>query len=147
MKKLFLIVTFLVFSLPACALLVKNPVVWGEAKNAKINSVDHALEIVATIDRMYAPVYVANLNCHEFSRAYALQSSNGQTYIRPRKRTVRISREPSDFLRSLFRENEGNIYFKAYGQGLFGNFVGEFFVGDKSVNEILIKKGYCDYVR
>ncbi len=141
----FLALIFAAATMPSFALKVKNPIVWGVMQKTKIESIDNALEIVATVDRIYAPVYVVNLNCHEFSRSYFLKSTNGQTYVRPRKRTVRISREPSVFLKKLFDQNEGNIYFKAYGFGLFGNFVGEFFIGDKSVNRILIEKGYCDY--
>ncbi len=149
MRKYIALLTFftLLFSGPAYALKVKNPINWGVAKPAKVNSIDNALEVFATVDRMYSPYYIANLNCHEYSRIYTLKSSEGYTYVRPRSRTVRISREPSIFLRQLFKENEGNIYFKAYGFGLYGNFVGEFFIGNKSVSKYMIEKGYCDYVQ
>lgn len=148
MKKYILtILLFSLLTLPSHALKVKGNIQWGVAKPAKVNSIDHALEIIATVDRMYSPYYVANLNCHEFSRNYTLKSSEGYTYVRPRSRTIRISRDPSIFLKQLFKENEGNIYFKAYGFGLYGNFVGEFFIGDKSVSKYMIEKGYCDYVK
>ena len=148
LKKLLLLLMIIsINTLPACALKIKGELPqWGVLRPAKINSVSHALEINAMVDRLYAPFYIANLNCHEFTRTYPLKSSEGNTYLRPRARTIRITKDASIYLKQLFSENEGNIYFKAYGFGLYGNFVGEFFIGNKSVNKIMIEKGYCDYV-
>ena len=58
----------------------------------------------------------------------------------------RLTKEPTIFLRKLYAENPDNVYFKPYGLAFDGRYVGEFYIGDVSVNEYLIQKGICKYV-
>lgn len=98
------------------------------------------------IGRLRTTVYVANLDCGEYSRTYSLKSTKGYTYIRPRSHTVRISDEPSNYIQNIFDNNNDNIYFVTNGLGLFANPVGEFYIGETSLNKHLIEKGFCRYI-
>ena len=148
MKKFFWILFVLfAFSMQANALKIKNQLQLNTLQKAEVISVEDALEIKTKINNVWTAAYVSNLNCHEYTRVYALKSSGGNTYVRPRQRTVRISRAVTEYLNKIFDEHEGNIYFKPNGVGLFGNLVGEFYIGNDSLSKHLIDKGYCDYVQ
>lgn len=147
-KRIFvLLIIFASVCLPAFSVKVINPIDWNKKWKAEFVGIDDALDIKVKVDRLLGPVYVSNLNCHEYSRMYALKSTLGTTYLRPRRRTVRISREPMEYLLKIFRENKDNIYFKANGFGLYGNLVGEFYIGNESLSRHMVEAGYCDYVK
>lgn len=148
MKKVLIILfLFLSCSLQAFAVKVLSPQRWDVPQKTQVLALADATEIKVAIGRTRGHVYVANLDCHEYSRVYSLKTATGYTYVRPRQRSVRISRESMDFLNQLFQENANNIYFVSYGYGLFSNYVGEFYIGDKSVSRIMVNQGYCSYVK
>lgn len=150
MKKIFktLILTAMMtgMCLPAFAIKNKNPVVWNQKEPVEVLSVDNALKMDIIYNRMRIPVFVANLDCHEFSRTYPLKSSTGRLYIKQRQRSVRENTIAADYIEKIFKEHQGNIYFAADGLGLFANLVGEFYIGNESLSKILVQKGYCSYV-
>ncbi len=133
--------------LPAFSMKVINKIDWNQKRKAEFIGIEDALEVKIKVDRLLGPAYVSNLNCHEYSRVYALKSSGGNIYLRPRRRSVRISREPTVYLLKIFREHKDNIYFKPNGVGLFGNLVGEFYIGNDSLSKHMVDAGYCDYVK
>lgn len=151
MKKILLslcaLFSLFAFSSQAYALKIKNSLELNTLQKAEVISLEDALEIKIKFNNVWTATYVSNLNCHEYTRVYALKSSGGNTYVRPRQRTVRISRSTTEYLNKIFDEHEGNIYFKPNGVGLFGNLVGEFYIGNDSLSKHLIDKGYCDYVQ
>ena len=90
--------------------------------------------------------FMANLDCHEFSRSYPLKSSTGKTYVRQRRQSMRENTRAAEYIAKVFSENSGNIYFAPNGLGLFAALVGEFYIGNESLSKILVQKGYCSYV-
>ncbi len=147
-KKIFIFLAVINFvCLPAFSVKVLNPIEWNKKEKAEFIGIENALEIKIKLERHVGSVYVSNLNCHEYSRVYALKSSNGNIYLRPRKRSVRISRKPSVYLLKIFREHGDNIYFVPKGMGLFGHLVGEFYIGSDSLSKHMVESGYCDYIK
>lgn len=132
--------------LPVLAAKDLSAVQWGERKPVEVTFIDDVLEVAIKYNRMKTVAYIANLDCHEYSRTYTLKSTTHKTFVRPRQRTVRITREVTEYVKKLFKENEGNIFFAADGYGLYYNLVGEFFIGNDSLSKHLIEKGYCVYV-
>lgn len=145
-KILILTVIFCIMQ-PAFALKVKNPMIWGQKEPVRFVSIDDVLDFNVVYKHNLTPVYMPNLICHEFTRSYTLKSTTGQTYVRHRQRTVRITDKPSLYVKKLMKENEGNIYLAPQGYGLFGGLVGDVYIGDESLSKHLIEKGYCDYVQ
>lgn len=147
-KKIFVLLSVMIMiSLPAFSMKVINKIEWNQKLKAEFIGIEDALEVKIKVDRLLGPAYVSNLNCHEYSRVYALKSSGGNVYLRPRQRSVRISREPTVYLLKIFREHKDNIYFKPNGVGLYGNLVGEFYIGNDSLSKHMVDAGYCDYVK
>ena len=146
MKLIFIFFLSLV-CLPALAVKDLDKTLWGKPKKVEVLIVEQALEVKIDYNRMRAPVYVRNLDCHEYSRQYSLNDSQGNIYIRPRSRTIKENSIATEFVRNLFEKNVNNIYFVPSGYGLFGNLVGEFFIGEQSLNNYLIDNGYCSFVK
>lgn len=148
LRRNFLIVLacFMIFGLPAFSYKDIAPVRIGEPQKVEITNIDSAVEMLVNIGRMRTIVYVSNLDCGEYSRTYTLKSTKGHTYVRPRSHTVRISSEPTNYIFNIFKQNKDNTYFVTNGLGLFANPVGEFYIGEESINKHLIEKGYCRYV-
>lgn len=102
-------------------------------------------------------VYVSNLDCHEFSkstvykatREYNAKSNdyNGVSYLQPDKFSAENNSTATKYVKSLFNEYKDNITFFAKGYGLKNNLVGEFYVNGVNLNQHLIEKGYCSYVK
>ncbi len=147
MKKCLLAVSFMAFiALPAFAMKEINPYKWGTHEKVEVKRVFDALQVRVELNRMRAPVYVSNLDCHEYSKTYTLNSSRGATYVLPSRLAERVSTQVTDYVQSVFEKYPDDIYFAANGYGLYANLVGEFFIGDVSLSEHLIEKGYCTRV-
>lgn len=116
-------------------------------QKVEVLGVNNALEIRVAMGRMRGPVYVANLDCHEFSKMYTLKSGNTITYALKRSSGVKSNSKASDYISRIFANNRNNIYFVPRGYGLYENFVGEFYIGNQSLSRHLIDKGYCSYIR
>ena len=130
----------------AFAIKNKNPVVWNQKEPVEVLAVNNALSMDIIYNRMRTLAFMANLDCHEFSRSYALKSSTGKTYVRQRRQSVRENTRAAEYIAKVFSENSGNIYFAPNGLGLFAALVGEFYIGNESLSKILVQKGYCSYV-
>ena len=129
--------------LPSFAMKEINPYPWGKHEKIEVKKVFDALEVRVDFNKMRAPVYVSNLDCHEYSRTYTLESSRGFKYVRPRRLAERVSTRATDYVSSIFEKYPNDIYFVANGYGLFANLVGEFYIGNVSLSQHLIEKGYC----
>ena len=130
----------------AFAIKNKNPVVWNQKEPVEVLAVNNALSMDIIYNRMRTLAFMANLDCHEFSRSYPLKSSTGKTYVRQRRQSVRENTRAAEYIAKVFSENSGNIYFAPNGLGLFAALVGEFYIGNESLSKILVQKGYCSYV-
>ena len=139
MKKIFktLILTAMMtgMCLPAFAIKNKNPVVWNQKEPVEVLAVNNALSMDIIYNRMRTLAFMANLDCHEFSRSYPLKSSTGKTYVRQRRQSVRENTRAAEYIAKVFSENSG-----------FAALVGEFYIGNESLSKILVQKGYCSYV-
>ncbi len=144
----FLLTVSLIFvtALPSFAMKVIDTYKWGTHEKVEVKKVFDALTVRIDFNRMRAPVYVSNLDCHEYSKTYTLNSSKGATYVLPARLAERVSTKASDYVQSIFEKYPNDIYFAANGYGLYANLVGEFFIGDVSLSEHLIEKGYCTRV-
>ena len=60
--------------LPAFAIKNKNPVVWNQKEPVEVLAVNNALSMDIIYNRMRTLAFMANLDCHEFSRSYPLKS-------------------------------------------------------------------------
>lgn len=139
-------VVFFTTVLPSFAMKEINPYPWGKREKVEVKKVFDPLEVRVDIGKMRAIVYVSNLDCHEYSRTYNLKSSRGYTYVRARRLSERVSYDVTNYVTSVFERYPNDIYFVANGYGLYANFVGEFYIGDVSLSQHLIEKGYCSYV-
>ena len=150
MKKIFktLILTAMMtgMCLPAFAIKNKNPVVWNQKEPVEVLAVNNALSMDIIYNRMRTLAFMANLDCHEFSRSYPLKSSTGKTYVRQRRQSMRENTRAAEYIAKVFSENSGNIYFAPNGLGLFPALVGEFYIRHERLSKILVQKGYCSYV-
>ena len=147
MKKFLLTVSLLFIStLPTFAMKEINLYQWGKHEKVEVLKVYGALEVRIQLNRMRSPVYVSNLDCHEYSRTYNLESSRGYTYVRPRSVSERVNTQVAQYVQSIFERYPNDIYFAANGYGLYTNLVGEFYIGDVSLSKHLIEKGLCTYV-
>lgn len=145
--RLFLIILLSFICLPAFAVKDLDKTLWGKPEKVEVLLVEHALEVKIDYNRMRAPAYVRNLDCHEFSRQYSLNDSQGNIYLRPRSRTVKENSLATELITKIFEKNSNNVYFVPSGYGLFGNLVGEFFIGEQSLSKYLIDNGYCSFVK
>ena len=139
-------VVFCTTVLPPYAMNERYPYPWGKREKVEVKRVFDALEIRIDFNKMRAPVYVSNLDCHEYSRTYNLKSSRGYTYVRPRRLSERVSSRVTDYVISVFEKYPNDVYFAPNGYGLFANLVGEFYIGDVSLSQHLIEKGFCTRV-
>lgn len=147
MKKFLLTVSLLFIStLPSFAMKEINPYHWGKKEKVEVLKMSDALEVRVKLNKMRAPVYVSNLDCHEYSQTYPLKSSRGYTYVRPKSTTERVNTKVTQYVQSIFEKYPNNIYFAANGYGLYMNLVGEFYIGDVSLSKHLIEKGLCSSV-
>ena len=138
---------FFVTSFPAYALKDVSGLQWGEIQPVEIIYCGDMMNPVIKHKKSIVEVYVSNLDCKEYSRTYKLMSTSTITYVLPRQGARKISGNVSAYVQNLFEQNKGNIYFKANGYGIYSNLVGEFYIGDTSLNKHLIEKGYCVYVK
>ncbi len=147
MKKFLLTVSLiLAAALPSFALKEINPYQWGKHEKVEVLKVYDSMEVRVELNRMRAPVYVSNLDCHEYSQTYPLKSSRGYTYIRPKSTTERLNTKVTQYVQSVFEKYPDNIYFVPNGYGLYSNLVGEFYIGKVSLSRHLIEKGLCSRV-
>ncbi len=147
MKKFLLMVSLIfITTLPSFAMKEINPYKWGTHEKVEVKRVFDALQVRIDFNRMRAPVYVSNLDCHEYSKTYTLNSTKGATYVLPSRTAERVSTKVSEYVQSVFEKYPNDIYFAANGYGLYANLVGEFFIGDVSLSQHLIEKGYCTRV-
>lgn len=151
MKKIFktLILTTMMtgMCLPAFAIKNKNPVVWNQKEPVEVLAVNNALSMDIIYNRMRTLAFMANLDCHEFSRSYPLKSSTGKTYVRQRRQSS--ERKIQELLNILpkFSARTAVIYILHLTDwGFFAALVGEFYIGNESLSKILVQKGYCSYV-
>lgn len=156
-KKIFF--TFVLFAaavLPSFAAKEISSFPWGKPEKVEVLKVYDALQVRIKFDRMRVLAYVSHLDCHEYSKTYTLKSTKayvtklksaaGNTYVRPSRLAEKLNTRATDYVSSVFEKYPDDIYFVPDGYGLFNNFVGEFYIGDVSLNQHLIEKGYCSAV-
>lgn len=146
-KFLLTAILLILFVNPSFGLKIKNQIEMNKLYSAQIVSVDDSFNIVIKFDKMWTTVYLPNIDCKEYSRVYALKSSDGRTYLRPRSRSVRVSRDTTDYLIQVFNKYSDSIYFMPYGFGLYANMVGDLYVGKTNLRKHLIEQGYCSFVQ
>ena len=66
------------------------------------------------------------------------KSGDGSYYLYPGQYN-----KAEDYLKKLLEANENNLYLQQQGRGYTFSIVGELFVGNKSVNKLLVEKGFC----
>lgn len=146
MKHVFYIFAALIlFSTPAWAYKQIVPESLEQMPRQKVDVmlIDNAQEITIRYNNYKTRAVLYGIFCHEYTRSYTEKSSSGALYTRRYTRSVKKTRVPTEFLRKIVKENEGNLYFQPKGMGRYGWLVGELFVGDESVNLHMVEKGYC----
>lgn len=116
-------------------------------RKVEVRQVDNAQEITIQYGNTFTQAFLSGIFCHEYTRSYTEKSSTGALYTRRYTRSVKKTRVPTEFLKQIVDENQGNLYFQPYGMGLYGRLVGELFVGNESVNLFMVKKGYCSILK
>ena len=139
-------ITIISITLPSQAYKEIGAFDFNQKYPAKVIDVRSIFDINLKFGQVVTTAYVPNIDCNEYSRTYALKSTDGKTYLRARQKTLKINPETTDHIINIFEKNSNNIYFIPYGYGLFSNVVGEFFIGNTSLSQYLIKNGYCSYV-
>lgn len=111
--------------------------------NVEYRKVQNALSVSVKIDKTLTNVRLSNLVCNEFANYYIRTSSTGTKYAMEDIKSERKANDATRFLKDLLEANENNISVQQQGIGYYGALVGEMFVGGQSVNNLLVKKGYC----
>ncbi len=147
MKKILLMVSLLcITSLPVMAMKDIAGYKWGIPSKVEIREVPDALKVTVKMNQMRTDVYVSNLDCHEYSKTYTLNSTRGYTYVLPSHRAKKEDTKVTDYVKSVFERYKDNIYFVPNGFGLYNYLVGEFYIGNDSLSQHLIQKGFCTRV-
>ena len=166
MKKSFFVLAFcFITALPAFALkVINNAFVFDRPMKVDIFDVSNALQMRVKFNndemmyrKVLLTVYVSNLNCHEFSKTILRKSTkkqvakkrdyNGASYLLPSNYSVKRESEPTKYVKQLFKQYPDSIYLVVKGYGIGNNLVGEFYINGVSLNQHLIEKGYCDYIK
>ncbi len=98
---------------------------------------------------------LSGIICNEDRNRYEIwKSSAGQKYSVEYKNIRKTSNDvyyvypgqynnAKDYLKKLLEANENNLYLQQQGRGYAFSVVGELFIGNKSVNKLLVEKGFC----
>lgn len=166
-------IVFIMIALPVCAMKYTGAdFLGGRAIPVRVFNVSNALQVKVIFNKFVIKdptklyndsgegimtVYVSNLDCHEFSKTVVYKASkeysskrndfNGVSYLQPDKFAKENNSAATKYVKYLFKEYSDNITFLAKGYGLRNNLVGEFYVNGVSLNQHLIEKGYCSYVK
>lgn len=152
MKKTFSILLFLVLFtcagvLKTFALAEKDSYIFSSKTpyQVEVRKVYNASLLSVKAGQSLLNLRLSGVLCNEYTKYREKYSSTNTKYFLEDTRATKISYNslPTDYIENLLKENENNLFFRPQGLGFNYTLVGELFVGNQSVNDLLVQKGYC----
>ena len=114
-----------------------------EPFKVELRKVHNAQCISVKAQKILGNLRLKGIECGEYQKYEIKSSSQNVKYAIENPNAQKTANIPTKYLESLLVQNKDNLYFRPYGFGLYFASVGELFIGDESVNDILMKNGYC----